>query len=359
MDHKKVVEFIKNSFLHNLLENENVTDISYNGDSIFYMDNQFGRNKSNIEISKENAKDFIRQISNLCEKQFSFQNPVLDVSVEKYRINAIHQSISKRNNDDAINFSIRIASETPRIYKGCNFFEKGIEELLSILINSHVSIVLGGVTGTGKTELQKYLITCMSEHTRIIVIDNILELDSISVSSPLDINVWQADERNPNSSIQLLVKNALRSNPDWLIVAESRGSEMVEVLNSSLTGHPIITTIHSYDMTSMPSRMARMAMMSNNLLDYQETLTDLCYHMKFYIYLKKAVLSDGSIFRYISNIGFFDNNKMENIYERNGSISKYHPLSNNARKYLKLFNVSDEFRKLFIEGKAWLFLLVL
>lgn len=352
MEHKKVVEFIENSFLHNLLENKNVTDISYNGDSIFYMDNQFGRNKSNIEITKENAKDFIRQIANLCEKQFSFQCPILDVSVEKYRINAIHQSISKRNNDDAINFSIRIASDTPRIYKGCNFFEKGIEELLSILINSHVSIVLGGVTGTGKTEFQKYLITCMSEHTRIIVIDNILELDSISVNSSLDINVWQADERNPNSSIQALVKNALRSNPDWLIVAESRGSEMMDVLNSSLTGHPIITTIHSYDMVSMPTRMARMAMMSNNQLDYNETLTDLGYHMKFYIYLKKTIVSDGSIFRYISEIGFYDNNKMEIVYEKNNSISKYYPLTSKARKYLDLFNVSDEFRKLFIEGKA-------
>lgn len=352
MEHKKVVEFIENSFLRPLIENINVTDISYNGDSIYYVDNLLGRSKSKIEISLENARDFIRQIANLCEKQFSYQSPILDVNAEKYRINAVHQSISKRNNDDTINFSIRIASEKPRIFKGCNFFDKGIEELISILIKSKVSLILGGTTGCGKTELQKYLITCMSEHTRIIVIDNILELDSLSTPVQLDINIWQADEKNQNSSIQQLVKNALRSNPDWLIVAESRGKEMLDILNSSLTGHPVITTIHSYDLSTMPSRIARMAMMSNETLDFNETLIDLSYHMKFYIYLRKTILQDGSIFRYISGIGFYNNNHMEIIYERSGNNSKYYPLSDEIRKYLDLSYISDEFRKIFIKDKA-------
>ena len=297
-------------------------------------------------------RDFIRQIANLCEKQFSYQSPILNVTAEKYRINAVHQSIAKRNNEDTINFSIRIASEVPRIYKGCSFFETGLEELFSILIKSQVSIVLGGITGTGKTEFQKYLISCMSEHTRVIVIDNILELDTLSKEESLDINVWQADERNPNSSIQQLVKNALRSNPDWLIIAESRGEEMLDVLNSSLTGHPIITTIHSLDIQSMPLRMARMALMANNRLDYKETLSDLGYHMKFYVYLNKRVLKDGSIKRYISKIGFYDNGVMEIIYESDGKNTKYYYLSENAKNYLDLSYISEEFQTLFIGDKT-------
>lgn len=352
MDHKKVVEFINNSFLKSLIKNPDITDISYNGDSIYYVDNKFGRNKSEIEISKENARDFIRQITNLCEKQFSYQSSILNVTAEKYRINAVHPSIAKRNNEDVINFSIRIASETPRIYKGCDFFEAGLEELFSILIKSQVSIVLGGITGTGKTELQKYLINCMSEHTRVIVIDNILELDSFTNQHSLDINIWQADERNLNCSIQQLVKNALRSNPDWLIIAESRGEEMLDILNSSLTGHPVITTIHSFDIASMPLRMARMALMANSHLDYKETLIDLGYHMKFYAYLNKTTSKDGSIKRYISKIGFYDNNIMEIIYESDGESKKYHHLSTNAKRYLDLSYISDEFRMLFIGDKT-------
>lgn len=351
MDHKQVVDFIEQSFLKSLIGITSITDISYNGETIYYVDNLLGRIKSEIKISTDVAKDFIRQIANLCEKQFSYQNPILDVSAEKYRINAVHQSISKRNNNDVINFSIRISSENPRIYRGCEFFKPGVEELLVVLVKSKVSIVLGGITGSGKTELQKYLISCMSEHTRIIVIDNILELDQISKNLPLDINVWQSDDRNKNTSIQSLVKNALRSNPDWLIIAESRGEEMLDILNSSLTGHPVITTIHSYDIDSMPMRMARMAVMANNKLDVKDTLIDLEYHMKFYVYLKKTVKEDGSIFRYISEIGFFDKESMEIIYKFDGINSYYLSLSSNAIDLLDLTNISNEFKELFLRDK--------
>lgn len=352
MNHKQVKDFIESSFLEPLIKQSSVTDISYNGDSIYFVDNKFGRKKSNIKISLEKARDFIRQIANLCEKQFSYQSPELNVSVEKYRINAVHQSIAKRNNDDVINFAIRIASEQPRIFKGCSFFEAGVEELLSILIKSRVSIVIGGITGSGKTEFQKYLISSMSEHTRVIVIDNILELDFFSKELLIDLNIWQSDARNPNSTNQQLIKNALRSNPDWLIVAESLGEEMIDVLNSSLTGHPVITTIHSYDLSAMPIRMARMALMSNPKLDLEVTLTDLGYHMKFYIYLKKTVLKDGSIHRYISDIGFFDNGKMETIFKCVNGVPKYSKLPSNAKDYLDLSSVSKEFKKLFLGDKT-------
>ncbi|MCQ2086939.1 MAG: CpaF/VirB11 family protein [Bacilli bacterium] len=351
MDHKKVVDYIENSFLDALVKQESITDVSYNGESLYYMDNQFGRRKSDIEVSKDTVRDFIRQIANICEKQFSYQNPILDVSAEKYRINAVHQSISKIENDDTITFSIRIASSSPKIKKGCGFFPAGLEELFSTLIRLKTSIVIGGTVGTGKTEFQKYLISCMSEHTRVIVIDNILELDSLPFRTSIDINVWQADERNNYSTIQQLVKNALRSNPDWLIVAESRGEEMLDVLNSSLTGHPVITTIHSYDLSTMPIRMARMALMANHLLDFDETLTDLGYHMKFYVYLKKRIADDGAIIRYISDIGFYDNNKMENIFESDGINHKYHRIPRFIEEKIDIANCSDEFIDLFLGDK--------
>ena len=92
----------------------------------------------------------------------------------------------------------------------------------------------------------------MRANSRVIVIDNVLELDQMNLQNQLDLNVWQVDENRQQSSIQQLVKTALRSNPDRLIVAES-WRRMLDVLNSALTGHPIITTIHAFDITSMLS----------------------------------------------------------------------------------------------------------
>ena len=90
MDTVKTIDYLEQSFLKPLLSSSNITDISYNGKDIFYVDNDLGRLKSDIVIDKQAAKDFVRQIANLSEKQFSFQNPKLDVSFGKYRFNALH-----------------------------------------------------------------------------------------------------------------------------------------------------------------------------------------------------------------------------------------------------------------------------
>ena len=351
MDAKKLIEYLESSFLKPLLVDQNVTDISYNGEAIFYVDNNKGRCKSDIIMDSQTIKDFIRQIANLSEKQFSFQSPELDVSFGRYRLSAQHQSISRKNNEECISFSFRLSSPDLRIESDGDFLSQEIIDLLDVLIYSNVSIVIGGLTGSGKTELQKYLITRMPLFTRVIIIDNILELDQMRTSTDLDLNIWQVDEKRESTTIQRLVKTALRSNPDWLIVAESRGKEMLEVLNSSLTGHPIITTVHAFDINTMPVRMVRMVMMNEQKMNFEDVYNDISYHMRFYIYLKRKYTNNGCVKRYISSIAYLYDKKMEEIYGSDGSNKKYYQLTKQAIKMLDLTKASDLFIKTFLGGQ--------
>lgn len=348
MDSKRLINYIENSFLSPLIANGNVTDISYNGDSIFYMDNLLGRRKSNINITFESAKDFVRQIANLCEKQFSYQSPVLDVSFGRYRVSALHQSISKKGNEDVINFSIRIGAKELRINKNSGFLSPILNELINVLIDSRISLVIGGQTGTGKTELQKYFLTMMKENTRVIVVDNVMELDYLQVNPLLDLNIWLANETRKETNIQSLIKNALRSNPDWLIVAEARGEEMIDVMNSALTGHPIITTIHAMDINSMPIRMTRMVMMGDKKATYEDIFTDISYHFRFYIFLKRKTEEDGKVRRYIEEIGYLNGDQMELIYQ-NKNDEKYFKFSKSIIDFIDVSKCSKDFKKKFIE----------
>ena len=350
MDVKKLTDYLESSFLKDLLSLNSVTDISYNGDNIYYIDNRYGRLRRDVEVEPQLAKDFIRQIANLSEKQFSYQSPELDVSFGKYRLSALHQSICRKNNVECVCFSIRIASSKLRIEENEQFFPREVIELLDVLIDSNVSIVIGGLTGSGKTELQKYLITRMRENTRTIVIDNILELDQLKINKNLDFNIWQVDENRSKASIQSLVRTALRSNPDWLIVAESRGKEMLEVLNSSLTGHPIITTLHALDIESMPYRMVRMVMMNEQKMDFNDVYQDIAYHMRFYIYMKRKYLNNGAVLRYISSIAYLNGKDMEEIYGSDGKNKKYKSLSANAKALLNISVTSDLFKKTYLGG---------
>ena len=350
MDVKKLTDYLESSFLKDLLSLDSVTDISYNGDNIYYIDNRYGRLRRDVEVEPQLVKDFIRQIANLSEKQFSYQSPELDVSFGKYRLSALHQSICRKNNVECVCFSIRIASSKLRIEENEQFFPREVIELLDVLIDSNVSIVIGGLTGSGKTELQKYLITRMRENTRTIVIDNILELDQLKINKNLDFNIWQVDENRSKASIQSLVRTALRSNPDWLIVAESRGKEMLEVLNSSLTGHPIITTLHAFDIESMPYRMVRMVMMNEQKMDFNDVYQDIAYHMRFYIYMKRKYLNNGAVLRYISSIAYLNGKDMEEIYGSDGENKKYKSLSANAKALLNISVTSDLFKKTYLGG---------
>ena len=315
MDKIKAISYLESSFISSLLEIEDVTDISYNGSDFYYVTNLGGRKKSDIKVEHQTVKDFLRQIANITEKQFSFSVPNLDVSFGKYRLNATHQSIGRLNDDGVVTFSLRIASDKPRINDNSDFFTPEIARLLHFILSKRLSIVIGGITGSGKTEFQKYLIRNMPVNERVLVIDNVMELDQVR-NEDIDLTCWQVIEDNGNASAPVLIKNALRNNPDWLIVAEARGEEMMNVLDSAMTGLPIITTLHCYDAYSMPLRMGRMVLKNSSKLDYEETLNDIYYHFHFFIYLRKEMVR-GVIKRYISEIHYVDNSgKRLEIYKR-------------------------------------------
>ena len=351
MDSVKALRFIEESFLSPLVKDADVTDISYNGENIYYLHNFLGRKKSDIQISENDARDFIRQIANLAEKQFSFQTPKLDVSIGRFRINAVHPSIGRRNNEHCLNFAIRATSSEPIIKNTSSFLNAELISLFRTILHSKISILIGGLTGCGKTEFQKYLIRSIPEFTRVIVIDNILELDNLSLDHDIDINIWQSDEKNKEASIQELVKNALRSNPDWLIVAESRGKEMVEVLNSAMTGHPIITTLHALDVNGMPTRIGRMVLMNEQSQDFDILMQDIYYNFRFYIYLRREISKEGIVTRYIEEVSEFDEQGHKHlIYEFKNGIKNVNKI---RKEFLSLLSYKDdeEFKRIYVEDE--------
>lgn len=326
---EKLINYLENSFIGPLLKDKDITDISYNGRSIFYMHNDKGRLKSSIDVAPEEAMDFLRQISNFAEKQFSFTIPTLDVSIGKYRLNGVHSSIVRVENEKSCSFALRIGSKTLRIQPNSTFISKKNEDFLVNCLNNGQSIVIAGATGSGKTELQKYLISKLRNNTRVIVIDNIQELENLRQFDYLDLTSWQISPNNPNASMDELIKNALRSNPDWLVVAEARSKEMNEVLASVMTGHPIITTLHAYSLEAIPKRICRMIMSADTTQKYEDILDDVCEHIKYYVFLNRVIHNDGQVERFIESIGELQTDgKMKVLYRRSENEKDWYFLHN-------------------------------
>lgn len=343
MNIEKLVNFLNESILKPLLDDIEITDIAYNGHSISYQHNSKGRLPYKEEINENEVMSLIRNLANLSERQFSFQNPILDISFANYRVNAVHHSIGRKNNKPCCSFSIRINHRHKKELDE-RFIDENVKQLLISLVQNNYSIVIGGKTSSGKTELQKYLIRNMMHNTRTIVIDNVLELDQDN-EKDLDITFWQFDEQNDRITISDLIKNALRNNPDYLIVAESRGEEMIDVLNSAMTGHPIITTIHASSIRNMTSRMVEMVMMNDKKFVYENVWQNIVHHLQIYVYTSIERNQDG-IVRYISAIDYFDENgNKHHLYKKINHQDHYYKLP----KDLDFLGLNDIFKETFYE----------
>ncbi len=317
MNENRIVTYLESSFLAPLLEEE-VTDISFNGEAIFLEENVHGRKKAALMTSKEEVGDFLRQIANLSEKQFSYSSPTLDVSFGRYRLNATFLNITRVKDEKSYSFCLRILKEGSAITDDPSFMEKKAKEILFKALEENESIVIGGIASSGKSELQKYLLLHLPERTRVIVIDNLKELERIRGQEGIDLTSWQVDEKSKDASYAALIRNALRFNPDYIVVAESRGGEVLEAITSAMSGHPIITTLHTRSVEAMPNRMARLAMLGERKVEYEEVMEDIYDHFSYFVYLEKKVGKSGKIQRRLSKIGKLNrkNKTMEIVYER-------------------------------------------
>ncbi len=297
----KALGYIESSFLRPILNIRGVTDISFNGHELFYMDNNSGRIKSDISLTSDEATNFIRQIANLSKQQFSYSDPILDVTVDLYRISAIHHSIALYDGEEVTTFSIRIARKNLQIDDNCDFFTKPCRDLLLHALEKKIPIVIGGETSSGKTELQKYLLSNLKQTDRAIVIDEVAELDYCHEYTKCDLTIWRSNQERKKVTTDYLLSVSLRNNPDWIIVAETRGEEVINIINSVMTGHSIITTIHATDAYSIPEKIALMSMMSDRKLNYESVLQDVYYHLPLYVYVQRD-FENGKIKRYVSSI---------------------------------------------------------
>ena len=312
---ERLVECIESSFLAPLLSFPNVTDVSYNGEAIFYEDAERGRQKADLTVSNEEVGAFLRQIANFSEKQFSYMSPILDVSFSRYRLNATYQSLTRVRDAKAYSFALRLEREGSVLRDDDDLFWGKARIPLLEALERRESIVIAGETGAGKTELQKYLLLHLPKATRVIVIYNVEELE-LSRSPDLDLTSWQVDERLPSADFPHLIRNALRNNPDYLLVAESRGAEMLDALNAVMSGHPIITTLHAKDIHSIPTRMARMVLMGPERLLLEDVLADIYHHFSWMVFLSKRFV-DGRVIRRIEQLGYADEKtgRIEIVYQ--------------------------------------------
>ena len=262
----KIGGLLSDCFIHELLEDPFVTDISYNGSDIYYLDNRKGRCKFKSETTSEEIYSFLRQISNLCDSSFSLSQPILDVSFLNFRLNAVYKNVCRKSGEKVLTFCMRKFNLNKiMIDEKSDFASISILKFLGFAVKKKLSILIAGPTSSGKTELQKYLINQLTNNERVIVIDTINELD-INYNPNVDITCLVTDLKQ-GIDLKELVKLSLRYCPDYVVLAEARGAEFEDVLTSSLSGISTITTIHAKSVDTIVERAINLVQINNKNLN--------------------------------------------------------------------------------------------
>lgn len=241
--------------LKKYLEDDNITDISYsNGGQIWLKTLDKGVYRCDeLSINDALIEKIAFQCSNVMGKTFNMAHPFLDSESAELRMNFVHESIA-RNGIAAVfrKTPAKIRLEKEKLLAE-HYVTLNVHEFLIRAVQGHCNIIVSGETGSGKTELVKYLASHTQENEKIITIEDTLELHLDRIFPHRDI---VAMKTNNIASYSDVLVTCMRQNPKWILLSEVRSAEAVTAVRNSISsGHNILSTIHSDKAESIPHRM--------------------------------------------------------------------------------------------------------
>lgn len=241
--------------LKELLENDDVTDISYsNGGQLWLKTLSRGIFRVENDVVNDAFMEKLAfQCSNVMGKTFNMAHPFLDAESAELRLNFVHDSIARNGIACVMRKTpAKIRLEKEKILAE-NYITLDVHDFLMKAIEGHCNIIVCGETGSGKTEFVKYLASHIKENEKVITIEDTLELHLDRIFPHRDI---VAMKTNNIASYSDVLVTCMRQNPKWILLSEVRSAEAVmAVRNSISSGHYILSTIHADKAESIPNRM--------------------------------------------------------------------------------------------------------
>lgn len=184
------------------------------------------------------------------------------IAFNKKELNSLENAIveANRSNRDRVNIIIPDASESyvMNIRKFGNFIpnsnsmkkygtvDDNIERLMDVLVRGKANIGIGGEMGTGKTTFINYLLTFTQPIERKVVIASVSETDVDRVLKGHDVVILNVDDEK-GFTFNKLMRSALRTTADRIIIPESRGEEFRQVYEANLKTKGNMFTAHALE----------------------------------------------------------------------------------------------------------------
>lgn len=250
--------------LETLLKDESVNDILVNGPQQIFVERDGKLQLTDITFKDErHLLRIIDKIVSAVGRRVDESNPYVDARLaDGSRFNAMVPPIAV----DGSLVSIRKFKKDKLGIEELVKFGAFTEEMAAYLqaaVSTRLNVIVSGGTGSGKTTTLNALSGFIDDAERILTIEDTAELQLQQT------HVGRMESRPPNVegkggvSQRDCLKNALRMRPDRIIVGETRGEEVIDMLQAMNTGHDgSMTTIHANSARDGVSRLENMIAMA-------------------------------------------------------------------------------------------------
>ncbi len=247
-----------------LLKDETVNDILINGPHRIFVER--GGKLTLTDITFKDERHLLRIIDKIVSavgRRVDESNPYVDARLaDGSRFNAMVPPVAV----DGSLVSIRKFKKDKLGISDLVRFGAFTEEMAAYLqaaVATRLNIIVSGGTGSGKTTTLNALSSFIDNTERVLTIEDTAELQLQQV------HVGRMESRPANVEGKGAVtqrdclRNALRMRPDRIIVGETRGEEVIDMLQAMNTGHDgSMTTIHANSARDGVSRLENMVAMA-------------------------------------------------------------------------------------------------
>jgi len=242
-----------------LLHDENLQDVSLNAPisqtPVYVRHNEYDECSTNILPSREDSDSWAAKFRMISGRPLDEANPILDTQLEIDKLRARIAIIQNPLSPDGLAYSIRRHRENPWTLplfiqnKMLNPLGAG---LLSFLIDGARTLLIAGTRSSGKTSLLGSLMLEINSNSRIITIEDSLELPVESLRN-LNYNILRMKVRSAllKSGAEVSaddgIRTSLRLGDSALIVGEVRSTEakaLYEAMRVGALANVVAGTIH-------------------------------------------------------------------------------------------------------------------
>ena len=250
--------------LEPLLRDDTVNDILVNGPNRVFIERSGKLELTDITFKDErHLLRIIDKIVSAVGRRVDESNPYVDARLQDgSRFNAMVPPVAVDGSLVSIRKFKKEKLGVPDLVRFGAFTEE-IALYLQAAVSCRLNIIVSGGTGSGKTTTLNALSSFIDNTERVLTIEDTAELQLQQV------HVGRMESRPANVEGKGAVtqrdclRNALRMRPDRIIVGETRGEEVIDMLQAMNTGHDgSMTTIHANSARDGISRLENMVAMA-------------------------------------------------------------------------------------------------